>query len=146
MSGPMTLTIVGLPAPQGSKRHVGGGRMVEMSKNVAPWREAVAAAARLEMVATGMAEPLDGALSLSASFRLPMPTSRPKRVREAGRQWRTSTPDLDKLLRSTLDGLVMGGLIVDDARVVSIEATKCEVVGWSGVTLRLRAAGEELSS
>jgi hypothetical protein len=33
----------GHPAPQGSKRHVGGGRMVESSRAVGPWREAVRA-------------------------------------------------------------------------------------------------------
>ena len=36
--------VLGTPAPQGSKRHVGGGRMVESSKLVGPWREAVKAA------------------------------------------------------------------------------------------------------
>ena len=30
--------VLGLPAPQGSKRHVGEGRMVESSKRVKPWR------------------------------------------------------------------------------------------------------------
>src|ERR1700676_3259288 len=37
----MKITVRGIPAPQGSKRHVGGGRMIEMSKAVGPWREAV---------------------------------------------------------------------------------------------------------
>ena len=36
-------TVHGLPAPQGSKRHVGKGVMVESSKYVKPWREAVKA-------------------------------------------------------------------------------------------------------
>lgn len=34
--------VFGLPAPQGSKRHVGEGRMVESSKRVKPWRRQVA--------------------------------------------------------------------------------------------------------
>ena len=38
--------VFGLPAPQGSKRHVGEGRMVESSKRVKPWRRQVAAAYR----------------------------------------------------------------------------------------------------
>ena len=42
-SDPLVLFVAGLPAAQGSKRHVGGGRMIEMSKAVAPWREAVRA-------------------------------------------------------------------------------------------------------
>lgn len=39
------ITVHGLPAPQGSKRHVGRGVMVESSKNVKPWRSAVVWAA-----------------------------------------------------------------------------------------------------
>lgn len=35
----------GTPAPQGSKRHVGRGVMIESSKNLKPWREAVKYAA-----------------------------------------------------------------------------------------------------
>lgn len=30
-------SVLGLPAPQGSKTHVGEGRMVESSKRVKPW-------------------------------------------------------------------------------------------------------------
>ena len=37
---PITLTVRGLPAPQGSKRHIGRGVMVESSKRVKPWRDA----------------------------------------------------------------------------------------------------------
>ncbi|MGH7348018.1 MAG: hypothetical protein ACREK4_24145, partial [Candidatus Rokuibacteriota bacterium] len=34
--------VAGVAAPQGSKRHVGGGIMRESSKAVGPWRERVA--------------------------------------------------------------------------------------------------------
>jgi len=30
--------VAGAAAPQGSKRHVGGGRVIESSKAFAPWR------------------------------------------------------------------------------------------------------------
>lgn len=33
-------------------------------------------------------------------------------------------PDLDKLVRSTLDGLVAGGALEDDARIVGLVASK----------------------
>jgi hypothetical protein len=39
-------TVYELPAPQGSKRHVGNGRMIESSTKVKPWRQAVIAAAK----------------------------------------------------------------------------------------------------
>ena len=41
----ITIRVYGTPAPQGSKRHVGRGVMVESSKKVKPWREAVKQAA-----------------------------------------------------------------------------------------------------
>lgn len=41
--------VYGEPAPQGSKRHVGGGRMIESSAKVKPWRQDVVAAAREAM-------------------------------------------------------------------------------------------------
>lgn len=129
--------VVGVPAPQGSKRHVGGGRMVESSKKVGPWREAVAWAGREAM--TG-ADPLDGPLHLLATFRMPMPASRRKADRVRGWRWADRQPDLDKLLRSTLDGVTAGGVIVDDARVVSIEARMVEAVGWTGAAVHLREA------
>ncbi|QDH92357.1 RusA-like resolvase [Gordonia phage Spooky] len=37
-----TIWIPGIPAPQGSKRHVGNGILIESSKRVGPWRAVVA--------------------------------------------------------------------------------------------------------
>jgi crossover junction endodeoxyribonuclease RusA len=107
------LRVYGTPAPQGSKRHVGGGRMVESSKKVGPWREAVVSAARLEGCA-GLR--LDGALSVCVEFILRRPASHytKKGLRPSAPSWVTTTPDLDKCVRSTLDGLTQAGVIVDD--------------------------------
>ena len=69
--------VVGVPAPQGSKRHVGRGILVESSKKVGPWRDAVAWAGR-EAMAGG--DPHDGPLHLLATFRMPMPSSRRRPV------------------------------------------------------------------
>jgi len=41
--------VAGAAAPPGSKRHVGGGRMIESSKALAPWRTQVAWEARAAM-------------------------------------------------------------------------------------------------
>ncbi len=103
----------GLPAPQGSKRHVGRGVMIESSKRVAPWREAVKWAAIETMRAQRITRPLDGPLSVRMVFALPRPASAPRSRRHPDRK-----PDLDKLLRSTMDALTDAGLIADDARVV----------------------------
>lgn len=112
----ITIEVAGLPAAQGSKRHVGGGRMIEMSKAVAPWREAVRAEAQLAMDGT---MPLDGPVEVRVNFRLPRPASAPRRVTHPAKR-----PDLDKLIRAVLDGLTHGGAWRDDGQVVTLMATK----------------------
>jgi len=97
---------IGSPAPQGSKRHVGGGRMVESSKAVKPWRDSVATAAY------GAGPELDGPLAVSMIFTLARPKSAPKRDHTPYR-----TPDLSKLCRATEDAITTAGLWADDARV-----------------------------
>lgn len=106
--------VAGTPAPQGSKRHVGGGRMIESSKKVKPWREAVARVASAHL----LDEPLDGHLRVIIRFELPAPMKSRFGNRPA------VPPDIDKLVRSTLDGLTTSRLIVDDARIVALTATK----------------------
>lgn len=134
-----TFEIVGNPAAQGSKRHVGAGRMVEMAKGHKPWRDAVANAAR-EIADNLDDTPLDGPLRLDVEFRFPMPTSRSKALRTAGRAPKVSAPDTDKLIRCLGDALQAGGLIRDDARLTEIHARKIEVIGWTGATVTIGTA------
>ena len=129
--------VVGVPGQQGSKRHIGGGRLIESAgTRHRDWRHAVATEAR--SVAAGIPDaPLDGPLCLSVQFRFPMPTSRPKRLRDIGVAWKTSAPDLDKLVRSVGDSLTDSGLIRDDARIGMVIATTVEVTDWSGAVIQL---------
>jgi len=117
------LQVFGIPAPQGSKRHVGGGRMIEASKKVKPWRQAIVEQAIRDGV-SGAA--LDGALLLRVSFYLPRPKghSGVRGLRPSAPRWPFRVPDLDKLLRSTNDGLTTAQVIADDARLVIIHAQK----------------------
>ena len=132
----LTFEVLGLPAAQGSKRHVGNGVMVEQNANVKPWRTDVAAIAR--DIANGtVGAPLDGPLSLTVEFRFPMPKSRRKAVREAGRAPKVSAPDLDKCVRSTCDALEASGLITNDERIVSVCASKVEVTDWTGAVITI---------
>src|SRR5579859_1867130 len=104
------IRVAGLPAAQGSKRHVGGGRMIEMSKAVGPWREAVRAETQRAMAST---PPLAGPVMVRISFWLPKPKSAPK-----SRIYPATRPDLDKLARAVLDGLTAGGAWGDDGQVI----------------------------
>lgn len=135
--------VLGLPAPQGDKSAVmiaGKPRVIEGRRGVgrerhATWRTVVADAAR-EVAVAGEA-PFDGPLGLSVEFRFPMPKSRSKAARTAGRCAKTTPPDLDKLLRALGDSLKAGGLIADDARFSAIEACKVEVIGWTGAVITI---------
>lgn len=136
--------VLGVPAPQGSKRAfvvAGKARMSDMgSTKAVAWRDSVSAAARDIAADVGR---LDGPLGVSVEFRFPMPASRSKAVRAAGRAWKVTAPDIDKLLRCLCDGLSAGGLIVDDARFCAVEATKVEVTTWTGAIVTLSNEGEQ---
>lgn len=123
--------VPGRPAPQGSKRHVGHGIMVESSREVGPWRERVALAAHNAMAGS---ELLAGPVILTLSFVLPRPKSTPKRRTPAA----IKRPDVDKLTRAILDAIT-GTLIVDDAQVTDLHATKrlAELGETPGVKIRV---------
>jgi len=117
------MRVFGTPAPQGSKRHVGGGRMIEASKKVKPWRQAIVDQAIRDGV-SGAA--LDGSLELRVTFYLQRPKSHigVRGIRPSAPLLPNKVPDLDKLLRSTCDALTDSQVIVDDARIVRIKARK----------------------
>lgn len=112
----LALFVAGRPAPQGSKRHVGNGIMVESSKAVAPWRTTVAWHA--SQVFTGA--PLDGALAVRVEFIMPRPTSLPKKRATPPH---TKRPDVDKLIRAIMDAL-SGVVWRDDSQVIDLHPTK----------------------
>lgn len=113
--------VPGLAAPQGSKRHVGNGRMIEMSKNVKPWREDVRAACMATWRdASGPWAPIDGPVRLVVEFIRKRPASAPK----SRTPWATTSPDLSKLVRSTEDAMTSAGVWADDARVVETLSRK----------------------
>jgi Holliday junction resolvase RusA-like endonuclease len=118
------IRVHGLPAPQGSKRHLGGGRMVESSAKVYPWREAVVSELKRCDFDGRM---LDGPVSVRVVFYLPRPQSHltpAKQLRAAAPRYPHRPPDLDKLLRSTFDAFTQAGVVADDSRIVIVAAAK----------------------
>lgn len=119
------IVVRGTPAPQGSKRHIGNGRMIESSKAVGPWREAVRAQAQ-----AAVTEPMTGPVKIVLWFYLQRPkghyrTGRNAHLLRDGAPGRPAgTPDLDKLTRAVLDGLTQGGAWKDDGQVVTLLAAK----------------------
>ncbi len=124
----ITFTVAGMPpAPQGSKRHVGNGRMIESSKQVKPWRYLVQQAA----VATQQPT-ITGPVSLSCVFLFPRPKSHfnsKGTLKPSAPTFHSVKPDGSKCLRSTEDALVDSGLLQDDARIAISSFTKRYTVG-----------------
>jgi crossover junction endodeoxyribonuclease RusA len=119
----LEIVVYGLPAPQGSKKFVGvskGGRgiLIEQSKRVRPWRDAVKAAALAVMGAPGTGP--RGPVMVEMIFTMPKPKSAPKRRRT----YPDRTPDLSKLVRATEDALTDVGAWEDDARVINCTSGK----------------------
>ena len=121
----IALFVPGTPAPQGSKRYLGnhGGRgiLVESaSDKVKSWRADVRDAFHGQLE-----QPLTGPVHVTIAFRL----ARPKSVSAKRRPDHTVKPDLDKLVRSTLDALKSAGVYLDDSQVVSLDAGKAYADG-----------------
>lgn len=139
----MMITVRGIPAPQGSKRHVGGGRMIEMSKAVGPWRDAIRTETQRALEGR---QPMFCAVRVTATFWLPRPKGHygsgrnAAQLRPAAPGHPFGKPDVDKLARALLDGLTAGGAWKDDAQVVTITATKAYVdLEPPGCTIKIEA-------
>lgn len=118
MSGwALDLFVAGTPAPQGSKRHVGNGRMIESSAAVGDWRSVVAWTAANEYRGD---PPIDGPAVLVVEFVMPRPKSFPKRKPTPAHVKR---PDVDKLLRAIGDALT-GVVYADDSLLTGKHASK----------------------
>jgi crossover junction endodeoxyribonuclease RusA len=151
MSPVVELNVTGLPAPQGSHSayvNKATGRAVIMhgSSNVGrakleAWRGAVSGEAKRWMAEHHTdASPWDSTTPLSVAiiFRLPEPKARPRHLLHERR------PDLDKLIRSTLDGLTAAHIISDDSRVSILVTAKRWTAGDPpGAEIVVRAALED---
>lgn len=131
----LTVFVAGRPAPQGSKRHIGRGRMVESSKHLPAWRAAVCNALAM------LGPPVTGPVALELEFIMPRPIALSrKRPTPAA----TKRPDLDKLARAVFDAAQMAGIYADDSHVVEAIMWKriAEPDELSGCRITIRAMGE----
>lgn len=130
-------TAYGIPRPQGSKRHVGNGRLIEAS-DVGPWRAAIADAVFRAWVETQDEQPFREPVVVYATFFLP----RPKTV---SRELPSKAPDLDKLCRALGDALSINThALEDDALIVQWVASKVYADDHdAGVRVAVRLATPE---
>jgi Holliday junction resolvase len=119
------IVVHGTPAPQGSKRggfsaKTGKTFVYEQnSKTQKSWRQDVIAAS-VQLREAEDFETLDGSIEVTVEFRVPRPAS----VNIRRRPYPCVKPDMDKLLRNTLDGLTQAGIYRDDAQVINLVASK----------------------
>lgn len=152
-----TLTVDGTPASQGSKSigHGFGGRatIIDGSSNqyrakLHDWRTAVKAAGLKLLSDAGWPAPMDGPIEATIRFVMPRPTGKAKRY-----IWAQSSIDVDKLTRSTLDGLGpeagknQGGgacVIINDSRVCRLTVEKVWALKGepTGATITMRLMDE----
>lgn len=120
------IRVYGTPAPQGSKVRTKWG-MREASNKVQPWREAVVSEVIRQSLHTTR---LEGPLAIRVTFLLKRPASHygsrkgQPYLKDTAPLYVSKPPDVDKLLRSTFDGLTQSGLIGDDAQFVIVHAQK----------------------
>jgi crossover junction endodeoxyribonuclease RusA len=116
--------------------------MIEASRKVGPWREAVVRACVADDIAGLL---LDEPVTVSVEFLLPRPKSHLKvsgLVKDSAPEHVTTVPDVDKLLRSTLDALTKAAVIVDDSRVVAVWAVKKYAKAHAGAVITIESYEE----
>lgn len=120
----MKFTVFVHPQPQGSaKAHVIKGRAIITSDNkkLKPYRNEVTAVVLQACRDAFLAMPCAGKhvpVSLALSFYFDRPPSIPRKRTEM-----VVKPDIDKLVRATLDALT-GVLFTDDAQVTELDVVK----------------------
>lgn len=109
-----TFVVHGQPVPQGSMKHVGGGRIVSKSPKLKEWREKIA-----QVVREQVGEPAHRtAVSVTAVFIF----NKPKTVQ---RERPTVPPDLDKLQRALGDAISIDAKYLnDDSQIVEWHSEK----------------------
>lgn len=116
----VTFTVIGTPAPQGSKTKWG----TEDNPRTAPWRATVAAEAALHRDQITGDSLAAGPVKVDALFVFPRPKSHYRTGSHAGELkpnapvWVATKPDADKLARAIGDALT-GVLLRDDSLIVS---------------------------
>jgi crossover junction endodeoxyribonuclease RusA len=126
----VSFDVLGTPKPQGSNRAfvvAGKARITSASKDNG-WRDSVArTAAAIDH------EQFTGPVGVNITFRMPRPKSRPK----THHGWHSTSPDIDKLLRSCLDAITSSGLWKDDGQVAAVSMHAIETTAWTGASFTI---------
>jgi Holliday junction resolvase RusA-like endonuclease len=135
MTDRLTFRVLGDPKPQGSKRVLAHGAVVESAgRPLKDWRHDVVLAATDELARADDFSPRDPVeVTIVFSLRRPqshhVASSRENPLKIGAPMMHTQRPDVDKLLRAVLDALTIAGCVPDDAAIAYVCATKtwCDV-------------------
>jgi Holliday junction resolvase RusA-like endonuclease len=112
----LTITVLGVPVPQGSKKGFARGKGVQIVDDNAdvlkPWRKKVRSAAEF-VLADRPGIPKQVPVFAHLTFYMPRPAS-VKRLRPSVK------PDVDKLTRAIFDALTDADVWADDGQVVDL--------------------------
>jgi Holliday junction resolvase RusA-like endonuclease len=116
----LEFAVTGEPAAQGSHAISRSTHIYDSSRKLGPWRDAVQwAACEARRLQSWERPGKDTPIEVTVMFSLAAPKRMPK-----GRTRPTTKPDTDKLLRAIGDALVKADVILDDAQIVRIAASK----------------------
>lgn len=112
----MLIDVRGKPAPKGSKRHVGRGRIIENNQEeLDTWVNHIRNEVKLYREQhPETVFPYTGAVVARMVFSF----ARPRSVSVRARPYMTVKPDVDKLARGVGDALKDAGVIADDAQII----------------------------
>lgn len=148
MTRTLAFVVHGLPAAQGSKRHVGNGVMVESSKAVKPWRQDVTAAAVAAITQHTHWEPFTGPVTVHTTYFFTRPKAHYRTGKNAhvlkpsAPEWVAKKPDIEKVVRATHDALTTAGVWRDDSQVARLDVTKKYAAAFSGAEITIREITE----
>lgn len=99
----IAFVVFGAPASQGSKKHVGRGRMVEADPGLGPWRDAIREQAKIAVLEKGSdwKGAIEEPVLIEVVFSFPHTAASLKR----GDIYYRNAPDLDKLQRAVGDAI-----------------------------------------
>lgn len=99
----IAFVVFGMPAAQGSKKHIGGGRLVEASPGLPAWRDAIREQAKLAIIQKG--DEWKGAINEPVLIEVVFTFDHTAASRKRGDVYYQNTPDLDKLQRAVGDAI-----------------------------------------
>jgi len=117
---------IGIPVPQGSKRHVGNGIMIEQSAGLPAWRNQLIY--DIQKAANGFQ--FEGGINVTLDFRFPRLKSHYRTgqyahlLKDDAPTYKISRPDIDKIIRAVMDAMTYSGVIKDDANCYLIMSSK----------------------